>query len=398
MKKKILLLVLSVVCLAALLGVVFVANADETPETTIAGHNLSLDDSVQIIYYVDQTAPEGAEVGVLCWYGEQESYTLENKQYQLKQKGTETISGKTYAKYVFPYVAAKMMTTDIYAVSYVKVGDEVTYSALDKYSVLQYCYNKKGSTTVLSDGTATLGELVTDILNYGATAQKYFGYRLDRLANATYYQIKVENGTLADGTTKGLYHEGEQVQLKAPATSNDIPFARWENSAGENVGTTAELTLTAPVKAETYTAKFETVSVSTEPNLVVENKTASAGSTVKVAVSLENNPGFLTMALTIAYDSNAMTLTKVSNGSDFTDYMFTAPKNKKSGCTASWYATDLPDEITDGTVLTLTFQILDDAGSKTYDVIVSNPDDGGTVDGDKTPFTIVAGTGHITVN
>jgi len=55
MKKKILWFVLTAVCLAALLGAFFAVNATETPATDIVGHNLALDDSIQIdiIYYVD---------------------------------------------------------------------------------------------------------------------------------------------------------------------------------------------------------------------------------------------------------------------------------------------------------------------------------------------------------
>ena len=49
MKKKILLFVLSMVCLAALLGGLFVANADETPETIIAAMYEEYDAPIGVI-------------------------------------------------------------------------------------------------------------------------------------------------------------------------------------------------------------------------------------------------------------------------------------------------------------------------------------------------------------
>ena len=111
MKKKILLFVLAAVCLAAMLGGLIVANATESEAaTSIAGHNLSLDDSVRIVYLVDEKAPENAESGVLCWTNPQESYTLENKQFQAVESGKQTISGKEYHKYSLCDISAKMMT------------------------------------------------------------------------------------------------------------------------------------------------------------------------------------------------------------------------------------------------------------------------------------------------
>lgn len=261
MKKKLLLLTLSIFCLAALLGTLFVANADQVPATDIAAHNLSLNENVYVVYYVDQTVPEGAEAGVLCWFDPQESYTLANAQYKLVQEGTETISGKEYAKYYFTKVAAKMMTVDVYAVSYVKAGNEVTYSELDKYSVLQYCFNKKDSTTIMGEGGTTLGELVAGLLDYGTLAQTYFRYNLDRLANANYYEISVVDGTLADGTQSGLFQTGEQVTLNAPAEKDGVPFSAWKDETGATIGTERNLQVTVGAKYKTYTATYVATSI-----------------------------------------------------------------------------------------------------------------------------------------
>ncbi|MBE6529923.1 MAG: hypothetical protein E7680_04925 [Ruminococcaceae bacterium] len=290
MKKKILLLVLSVFCLAALIGGLFVANAAEAPATDIVGHNLSLDDSVQIIYYVYQTAPEGAETGVLCWYDPQENYTLENAQYKLSKSSAEIIDGKEYAKYAFSYLAAKMMSTDIYAVSYVKVGDTVTYSEPDKYSVLQYCYNKKDSTTIMGEGGTTLGELVAGILDYGALAQTFFRYNLDRLANANYYEISAVNGTLADGTKSGLFQAGELVTLNAPAEKDGVPFFSWKDETGATVGTEANMQITVGTTEKTFTAVYEEI-VPEEPynvKFMLDDTAAAIGEEFVVPLSVKS--------------------------------------------------------------------------------------------------------------
>ena len=239
MKKRIALLILAMVCLFGIC--IVAASADGEPTSTIAGHNLALEDCVNILYYVSfENVPAEAETGVLVWTSAQDAYTYGKEEAKLSANGTYL----TYDKFFYG-VPAKMMSQDIYAVSYIKVGNEITYSALDKYSVLQYAYNKKGSTSVLSGGSATLGELLVDLLDYGARAQKYFGYNTDRLANATYYQITIEGGTLPDGTTKGLYKAGESVSL-TPTTED---FDHWENAANETVENTITVT-----KVETYTA------------------------------------------------------------------------------------------------------------------------------------------------
>ena len=50
------------------------------------------------------------------------------------------------------------------------------------------------------------------------------------------------------------------------------------------------------------------------PQIVVSNKTATAGSTVNVDISIKNNPGVVGMNLDVAYDSSIMTLVNVKDG------------------------------------------------------------------------------------
>ena len=305
MKKARFGLLISMFVLIACLFAISVA-ADEQATDTV-GHNLALEENVQIVYIVDETVPAGAESGVLFWLAPQESYTYANATYRVTESYGTIVNpknGHTCQKYAFTELSAKMMTVDVYAVSYVKEGENFTYGNLDKYSVLQYAQSKKGSTKTLDGSETTLGEVIEAVLEYGAVTQKYFSYRTDRLANATYYQITVVDGTLPDGTTKGLYQAGEAITLTAPASKDDLPFSRWENSAGETVSAT----VTVPTKNETYTAVYEAEEVY-DVKFALNNQTAAPGETVALTLSVASKEtaeidGLL--AYNLQYDSNVL--------------------------------------------------------------------------------------------
>ena len=261
MKTKIFMIFAAVLCLCALCAVA--VSAEGAPETDIVAHNLSLNDSVNIIYYADfQNVPENAEKGILIWTSARDEYIYGSENAKLT-----TIRGISagYPTYAFTGVSAKMMSQDIYAKSYIKVGDDITYGPLDKYSVLQYCYNKKGSTSTVGGGTKTLGELVEKMLEYGAWAQEYFNYNTDRMANATYYTVEVVNGTFADGTTSGLYPAGKKLTLVADVPNGEA-FTYWQNADGESVGNNENLTITVGVGNQTYTAVYGIVEPVDEHN------------------------------------------------------------------------------------------------------------------------------------
>jgi len=133
------------------------------------------------------------------------------------------------------------------------------------------------------------------------------------------------------------------------------------------------------------------------PSFVVENTVASPGEDVVVYVKLKDNPGFLTMAMNIEFDSKSLILNEVKNGEDYKEYNFIGPKNRGSGCSASWFIADLPQKNIDGTLLELHFKVTDNAKSGDYSVKISRPDNGGIVDGNKEPVIINNAVGYITV-
>ena len=178
--------------------------------------------------------------------------------------------------------------------------------------------------------------------------------------------------------------DGASATAPSDPSRSGYVFAGWDKSF---TNVTADTIVTA-----TYTVS------AASPVLKVSSITAAPGATkVTVMVSLENNPGFLTMALEMSFDSDVLTLTRVSNGADFTDYNFTGPKNKVSGCRAAWFSTDLPEEILDGDVMTLQFTVADNAASGRDPITISCPDDGSTLDGNKNVIALANAIGYITV-
>lgn len=218
---------------------------------------------------------------------------------------------------------------------------------------------------------------------------------------------------LTDGTTIDAGYVGVSEE---PANTHTVIFKDWDGTELKRETVADGASATAPsdpsrsgyvfagwdksftnVTADTIVTATYTVSAAS-PVLKVSSITAAPGATkVTVMVSLENNPGFLTMALEMSFDSDVLTLTRVSNGADFTDYNFTGPKNKVSGCRAAWFSTDLPEEILDGDVMTLQFTVADNAASGRYPITISCPDDGSTLDGNKNVIALANAIGYITV-
>ena len=139
--------------------------------------------------------------------------------------------------------------------------------------------------------------------------------------------------------------------------------AEWE-ALCENVATGNTALLNANVHFAEDEVTYD------EPTIVVESVTANAGDTVDVIVSLAKNPGIMDMALSFTYDSAALSLTRTRNGVALNDAAFTGPKNMASGCRATWYYMDEPSEYADGSVIILTFDILETAESGDYEVSV----------------------------
>ncbi len=263
MKKTKLLVALTAAVLAVIMiAVAIPAFASETePSLSIDGFNLSFEDNIYIKYAVKLNGTTAEALGnnfkMLFWTAPQTSYTKGSESFSASSIGDETINGTSYEIFKYTELAAKNMTDDIYARAYMKIGDTEYYSELEKYSILQYAYNMLGKTDEGTDNE-NFKILLTEMLSYGAAAQKYFNYKTDRLATDSYYQIKVVGGTLSDGTDNGLYKAGEKFSVIAPETDKDgILFACWKNSRGNAVSFAASDELLVGNSNEEYISFYD---------------------------------------------------------------------------------------------------------------------------------------------
>ena len=192
------------------------------PEMSIAYCNISLRDNVYIKYAVNSSV---SDVKILIWTSPEAEYVVGTQDSEITEYYTEEINGVSHMIFDYTELSAKQMTDVIYARAYAQVDGVDYYSEVNKYSILQYVYNKLGKTGVASSNEE-LKEMLVNMLAYGASAQKYFDYKEDRLANADWYQVKVSSGVLEDGNKHGLYLPGDKVAMTAPATdaaSGNLP-------------------------------------------------------------------------------------------------------------------------------------------------------------------------------
>lgn len=113
----------------------------------------------------------------------------------------------------------------------------------------------------------------------------------------------------------------------------------------------------------------------TSPVITVDSVSGVAGAMVDVEVALENNVGILGAELTLSYDEH-LTLKEFSSGNAFSMLTFTPPGSSDSPCTFIWDGENLSeDDIKNGAVLKLRFEISDDAlPGDIYNICISCDD------------------------
>ena len=133
------------------------------------------------------------------------------------------------------------------------------------------------------------------------------------------------------------------------------------------------------------------------PTIAVQPVTSTAGSIVDVAVTITDNPGILGATFAFAYDSR-LTLLGATEGDAFSALTMTRPGNFFSPCSFVWDGQDLsPEQIKDGTILTLRFAIDNDAmpGSEYYvNVSCYNGD---IFDAYLTPISVTLVNGYVSI-
>ena len=127
----------------------------------------------------------------------------------------------------------------------------------------------------------------------------------------------------------------------------------------------------------------------------IDNIVAKSGSTVSVDINIRNNPGIIGAALTIEFDY-ALTLVSASAGSAWSSLNITYPGVYENYCTFVWDGTS--DDTSNGTVITLTFELPEDAYSGSVYSIYAYYDDGDIINSDLDPVEIEINYGSISVD
>lgn len=108
-----------------------------------------------------------------------------------------------------------------------------------------------------------------------------------------------------------------------------------------------------------------------DPLISIEDIRTSAGTKdVDVIVSIKNNPGILGMTLEISYDENVMKLISASNGEAVNNILnLTSSKQLQNGSKFVWDGQEiLPEDVKDGEILMLRFEISKDSVPGKYPV------------------------------
>ncbi len=257
MKKRIVILLLALVLLGNTASFfVLGTGADApTPELSIAYCNLSFQNSVCIKYAVKSNV---SNVKILIWNAPETEYVVGTQDDVITHFETQSIGGEPHMVFDYAKLTAKQMTDVVYVRAYSQVDGVDYYSEVNKYSILQYAYNKLGKTATASTDSE-LKEMLVHMLEYGAAAQKYLNdYKADRLATADWYQVTLTAGLLDDGCSHGLYLAGDKVTITAPATNAEGgAFFCWTDETGAQISLRASYELTVEKANKVYTPVYD---------------------------------------------------------------------------------------------------------------------------------------------
>lgn len=120
------------------------------------------------------------------------AFEINGKTVTVSEFREVTSEGKNYYVFSLPDVAPNQMNDSVKATFRAKKDGEEVVSAPTEYSVASYCYSMLEKTD-----DAKLRTLLVDLLDYGAAAQAYTGYKTGELANANLTAEERSWGTAA---------------------------------------------------------------------------------------------------------------------------------------------------------------------------------------------------------
>ena len=157
--------------------------SDAAGTIDVKSASLNFEDEILVNLYFITTDLNATEMGLLTWSKDPGEGTIDNAE--------QIYVGAEYDEETDRYmvqtdgIAAKKMGDDIYMRVYAKTRRSIVYSKVVTYSPKKYAMSRLEKST-----SETMKALCVAMLNYGAAAQKYFGYKTDSLANADLSQAQ----------------------------------------------------------------------------------------------------------------------------------------------------------------------------------------------------------------
>ena len=152
-------------------------------------------------------------------------------------------------------------------------------------------------------------------------------------------------------------------------------------------------THTCAVCGDSYVDSYTEYIDENAPQIIVVSKKCLAGKTVEVTVALKNNPGIASAKLTLDFDTTVLTLTKVTDAGNL-GIQCHKPE-LTSPYTLAWMNDTATEDFTfNGTIVTLTFEIAEDAELGDYIIDLSYDYDNydiWNVNVEKVKFAVVDG-------
>lgn len=143
--------------------------------------SVSLEDEVIYNFYfnaMNLTGVDPEDMGLLTFYTEAEDGTVANADEVIS--GVLYDAGSSLYKVSSNGIPAKKLGDKVYFKIYAELDDgSYVYSDMFSYSGVDYALDR-----LANSDSAKMKSLVVAMLNYGAAAQQYFGYKTDALANA----------------------------------------------------------------------------------------------------------------------------------------------------------------------------------------------------------------------
>lgn len=282
-----------------------------------------------------------------------------------------------------------------------KTGKYIFYSTNASDSEI-YLYNDSGEQIGYDDDS---GENLNFRLECDLVAGKEYTFLLDGVSGCNVgfgeiYAISYDanGGTGAPQSQQRAFNEVLILSDKIPNRSG-YTFLGWSDSGpsggvtyqpgGEMRYLAQDITLYAVWQKNTIDENA--------PAVVVSSNKATAGSQIKIAISLKNNPGIVSMILNVNYDANKLKLVSVEDSGK----LGTAVHSDGLGSpyVLCWVNDTATENFTyNGEIAVLTFKVMEDAElGETPITITYNYDDYEIIDKDMTPIKFETVNGSVNI-